>query len=79
MPAGCYLDVTAEMEKTGDFERISAHNGWQANTDKSEWWHLQWKANKQATFEDECELVGISTKDLKTAGYSDADMDHLPG
>lgn len=78
-PAGCYLDISAEVTKNGDFERIPAHTGWESNTNKSEWWHFQWKADKQATFEDECELVGISSQDLKTAGYSNDDMDKRPG
>jgi len=79
-PAGYYMDMTAEIESGGKFERIKAHTGWESNTNKSEWWHFQWVSDKQETFEDECELVGISTQDLKNAGYtSEADRDHAPG
>ena len=79
IPAGYYIDITAQLDSDGNFERIPAHSGWESNTNKSEWWHFQWKKDKQATFEDECELVGISTSDLKTAGYTNADMDKKPG
>ncbi len=77
--AGWYLDLTTEIMRDGKFERIKAHSGWESNTNKSEWWHIQWAPGKQATFEDECELVGISSQDLKDAGYSEADRDRAPG
>ena len=76
---GWYLDLTAELTKGGHFERIVAQSGWEQNTNKAEWWHYQWVPGRQATFEDECELVGISTQDLKRAGYVGADLDHSPG
>ena len=76
---GRYIDLTTEVTSGGQFERIRAHTGWEQNTNKSEWWHFQWVPDKQATFEDECELVGITTQDLKNAGYSEADRDRPPG
>jgi hypothetical protein len=79
IPAGWYLDMTTAIMADGKFERIKAHSGWEHNTNKSEWWHMQWVPDKQATFEDECELVGITTKELKNAGYDEADRDHAPG
>jgi hypothetical protein len=79
MPVGYYLDLTGEIENGGKFERIRAQSGWENNTNKSEWWHFQWKPDKQETFSDELELVGHSEKDLKDAGYSEADLDHTPG
>jgi len=79
LPAGYYVDLTAEIENGGKFERIQAQSGWENAYNKSEWWHFQYLLDKQHTFEDECELVGISEKDLKSAGYSDGDLDHRPG
>jgi hypothetical protein len=76
---GWYLDLTSEIVSDGKFERIKAHSGWESNTNKSEWWHFQWALNKQATFEDECELVGTTSQDLKNAGYDEADRDRAPG
>jgi hypothetical protein len=79
LPAGYYLDLTAEVESGGKFERIKAHNGWESNTNRAEWWHFQYAPDKQATFQDECELVGITEKQLRDAGYAEADLDHPPG
>lgn len=79
LPAGHYLDLTAEIQKDGLFERIAAHAGWETHYNRAEWWHFQWVADKQETFQDECELVGIGESDLKAAGYSRDDMDHKPG
>jgi hypothetical protein len=79
IPAGWYVDLTQAVCGGGKFERIKAHSGWEQNTNKSEWWHIQWAPDKQATFEDECELIGISGKDLTNAGYSEADRDRAPG
>ncbi|MBL8217043.1 MAG: hypothetical protein JNK87_40360 [Bryobacterales bacterium] len=78
-PAGWYIDLTTKITEDGKFERIKAHTGWEDNTNKSEWWHFQWVADKQATFEDECELIGITSKELKDAGYSETDRDRAPG
>lgn len=78
-PEGYYLDLTAEIERGGKFERIKAQNGWEVIIKKREWWHFQYKLNIQETFQDECELVGISENDLKRAGYREAEMDHAPG
>ncbi len=79
IPKGYYFDLTAEIEKGGLFERIPAHGGWDTNYNKTEWWHFQYAPDKQATFQDECELVGISEADLKKAGYTEAEMDRKPG
>ena len=78
-PGGYYLDLTAEIERSGLFERIPAQNGWQQETRRSEWWHFQWVRDKQKTFQDECELVGITEAQLRAAGYADVDLDHPPG
>jgi len=79
IPEGYYLDLTAAISKGGLFERIRAQQGWQQDTRQSEWWHFQWTPNKQKTFQDECELAGISEAQLRAAGYQDADLDHSPG
>ena len=79
IPEGHYLDLTAAIEKSGQFERIPAQSGWEDAYNKTEWWHFQWKADKQDTFQDECELVGISETALKNAGYSEAQLDRGPG
>ena len=79
IPEGYYVDLTDEIEKGGLFERIPAQAGWEGTYNKTEWWHFQWKRDKQETFQDECELVGISEEALRNAGYSDADMDRKPG
>ena len=79
IPKGCCIDLTAEIERNSVFERIPAHDGWDTNYNKTEWWHFQYAPNKQTTFQDECELVGISEADLKKAGYTVDDMDRKPG
>jgi hypothetical protein len=79
LPQGYYLDLTAAVSQAGLFQRIRAQQGWQQDTRQSEWWHFQWTPNKQKTFQDECELAGISEQQLRTAGYQDADLDHSPG
>jgi hypothetical protein len=79
LPAGYYLDLTAEIEQGGLFERIHAQDGWEKQAAKAEWWHFQWKPDKQATFQDECELIGVTEADLRAAAYTDADLDHPPG
>jgi hypothetical protein len=79
MPEGCYIDLTAAISNGGLFERIRAQHGWETDTRKSEWWHFQWTVNKQKTFQDECELEGISEQELRAAGYQDADLDQAPG
>ena len=79
IPLGYYIDLTAEIEKNGVFERISAQGGWDTDYNKTEWWHFQYALDKQLTFQDECELVGISEAAMKKAGYTDSDMDHKPG
>ena len=79
IPEGYYVDLTAEIEKGGLFERIPSQAGWEGTYNKTEWWHIQWKPDKQDTFQDECELVGISETALRNAGYLELDMDRKPG
>jgi hypothetical protein len=79
LPAGYYLDLTAEIEGSGLFERIHAQQGWEQDSRKAEWWHYQWVPQKQATYQDECELIGITEAQLRASGYGDADLDHPPG
>ena len=79
LPPGYYLDLTAEIERAGLFEPIHAQQGWEQNSRKAEWWHFQWLPQKQATFQDECELIGITEAQLRASGYNDADLDHPPG
>ena len=82
IPEGYYIDLSAEIERGGSFERIPAQVGWGPSGgayNKSEWWHFQWVPDKQATFQDECELIGITEKTLRDIGYLDADLDHAPG
>jgi hypothetical protein len=76
---GYYFDLTGAIENSGCFERIPAQDGWQREYQASEWWHFQWVPEKQKTFQDECELIGITGQDLRNGGYSDADLDHEPG
>jgi hypothetical protein len=79
LPEGYYFDLTAAIERGGLFERIPAQSNWTREYQASEWWHFQWVPEKQKTFQDECELAGISEPQLLEAGYSDADLDHQPG
>jgi hypothetical protein len=79
LPAGYYFDLTSVVENGGFFERIPAQDGWEREYQASEWWHFQWVPDKQKTFQDECELVGITEQQLRDGGYSDADLDHEPG
>ena len=79
IPAAYYLNLTKEIEKDDNFEHICAQTGWEQATPKSEWWHFQWVPDKQKTFQDECELIGIAEKQLRASGYGDADLDHPPG
>lgn len=78
IPGGYYVDLTEILESHG-FERIPARPGWESNYLRTEWWHYHYAAAKQETFLDECELVGISEKDLLRAGYSREEMDRRPG
>lgn len=79
MPAGNYIDLTKMIQEDGKFERIRAQSGWEANGKKLEWWHFQYCVDKQATIQDEIELIGISEAQLKQAGWTVKDMDHAPG
>ena len=80
IPAGYYIDLTEIIESKGTFERIKAQSQWEQNYNKTEWWHFQYKVDKQATFLDEMELIGYSEKQLREAGWNTDEMlDHPPG
>jgi hypothetical protein len=80
IPEGYYVDLTALIESTGCFERIHAQSGWHGVYNKSEWWHFQFKKDKQPTFLDEMELIGYTEARLRACGWnSDALLDHRPG
>jgi hypothetical protein len=77
---GYYVDLTALIESTGTFERIKSQAGWQSVYNKSEWWHFQYKLDKQATFLDEMELIGYSEAKLRSCGWTtDKLLDAAPG
>jgi hypothetical protein len=78
--AGWYIDLTNTITSGGTFERIKAHSDWATNYNGSEWWHFQYVPDKQATFEDELELLGYTEQEIRNAGWStDAELDHAPG
>jgi peptidoglycan hydrolase-like protein with peptidoglycan-binding domain len=78
--AGFYVDLTDMITSGNTFERIPAHGNWNTNYDATEWWHFQYSLDKQATFEDELELIGFTEQQIKDAGWStDAELDHKPG
>src|SRR5688572_19815449 len=80
IPEGYYVDLTALIESTGKFERIKAQSGWNGSYNKTEWWHFQYKLDKQETFLDEMELIGYSEAKLRAAGWNTVDLlDHAPG
>ncbi|HEX3695077.1 MAG TPA: hypothetical protein VH374_06765 [Polyangia bacterium] len=80
LPEGQYVDLTALIQSTGTFERIKAQSGWQSVYNKAEWWHFQYKLDKQVTFLDEMELIGYSEAKLRSCGWtSDQMLDHAPG
>lgn len=79
MPAGNYINLTKMIQEDGKFERIRAQSGWEGSSKKLEWWHFQYCVDKQATIQDEMELIGISEEQLKRAGWTVMDMDHAPG
>jgi hypothetical protein len=80
LPEGHYIDLTSVIESTGKFERIPAQNGWNGSYNKTEWWHFQYKLDKQPTFLDEMELIGYTEAQLRAAGWSSPQMlDHAPG
>lgn len=80
MPEGYYVDLTDIIESTGKFERIHAQSGWQGSYNKMEWWHFQYKLDKQPTFLDEMELIGVDEARLRSCGWTtDAMLDHAPG
>jgi hypothetical protein len=78
IPRGWYVDLTALLESV-HFERIAAHEHWEKYDIYSEWWHYQYNVDKQPTFLDECELVGIGEKRLADARYTIEEMDQEPG
>jgi len=54
--------------------------GWEADYNKAEWWHFQYKPDKQATFLDEMELIGYTEQRLRLCGWpTDEMLDHAPG
>jgi hypothetical protein len=82
IPEGYFIDLTSEIQSGGAFERIHAQSGWGPSGsayNKSEWWHFQWVRDKEATFQDEVELIGVTEEQLRKIGYSDADLEHRPG
>jgi hypothetical protein len=80
IPEGHYIDLTEIIESSGKFQRIKAHDGWEKNTNKTEWWHFQYAPDKQATFQDEMELIGITAEEMDKQGWdTDAMKDHKPG
>lgn len=79
IPAGYYIDMTYLIQSTNRFERIKAQNNWSGTYNKTEWWHFQYSVEKQATFSDEMELVGVTEAQLQTAGWGTNDLDHRPG
>ncbi len=78
LPPGWYVDLTELLAK-GNFERISAHEGWRKWDILSEWWHYQYCVDVQPTFLDECELIGIGEQQLRASGYTVDEMDRSPG
>ncbi len=80
IPEAYYIDLTAEIQSTGKFEHIPAQSNWASNYDKTEWWHFQYKIDKQKTFQDELELIGFTEADIQSKGWNtDAMLDHVPG
>jgi peptidoglycan hydrolase-like protein with peptidoglycan-binding domain len=78
--AGYYIDLTDTIQASGKFERIKAHSDWATNYNGTEWWHFQYNVDKQATFEDELELIGFTEQQIRDHGWStDAELDHAPG
>jgi hypothetical protein len=79
LPEGWYVDLTELLAQAG-FDRIPAQRRWQPSSGAgAEWWHYTHAVDRQATFLDECELVGIGERRLLAAGYSIAEMDRRPG
>lgn len=78
IPRGYYLDLTAILAAY-KFDRVPAHEGWESNYLRTEWWHYHYGAEKQETFLDECELVGVSEDNLLRAGYTLEEIDRRPG
>jgi hypothetical protein len=75
---GWYIDLTDHLEQY-QFRRIPAREGWEKINIRAEWWHYYYAADRQETFVDECELVGISEQRLLAAGYSMEEIDRRPG
>lgn len=79
MPAGWYLDLTAEIEDNSEFRRIKAHDGWEKKVGASEWWHYAYMVDVQPTVLDEAELIGISRQQLENAGKKEDQIGGKPG
>lgn len=80
LAAGYYVDLTELIESSGKFERIKAQGGWEKIYNRSEWWHFQYKLDKQPSFLDEMELIGYTEDFLRKNGWpTDGMLDHAPG
>jgi len=78
LAAGWYVDLT-DLLASAHFERVAAQPDWEHHNNRAEWWHYQYSVDKQETFLDECELVGMSEAHLLATGYSIEEMDKRPG
>lgn len=84
---GYYVDLTKLVTEDGYFENIRAVEGWDDTTvpqlkreKKIEWWHFQYTKDKQKSFLDEMELIGVSEIDLLKSGKRTVDsIDKSPG
>lgn len=84
---GYYVDLTKLITEDGYFENIRAVEGWDDTTvpqlqreKKIEWWHFQYTKDKQKSFLDEMELIGVSEIDLLKSGKRTVDsVDKKPG
>lgn len=80
IPKGNYIDLTKLITSDAVFERISAHNNWEGKVWKrAEWWHFQYAINKEQTWLDEMEAIGVSEAALVKAGWGLDEMDKPPG
>jgi hypothetical protein len=78
IPEGYYLDIT-DFLKAKKFGRIPAHDDYKSNPKGLEWWHFHYTDDLQETFLDEMELIGVTEQQLKTAGWTEAELDSKPG
>lgn len=78
VPAGWYVNLTKVLADEG-FDRIGAQSGWKKSAIKMEWWHFNYTGGLKPTFREEMAVVGISKKELKDKGWTDAEMERKPG